>query len=316
MTTSLKSFSFIALCIMLSVSACSSPESDGRRAAQESCDCFDEYTKQLDRTLASFVETCDSTTFTSRVEAREALAEAVRKVEEALSQCEQKAAAYRDKLNSKYVANRAQAEQFQYAYTAHNQAFDPKTKVDVNAFQNRIDAKIQTIIPPKPDEERIKRSLIGETIYDQDYVSYSSRKSFKFEKTEQIEKVEIVSVQKKDGDIVYDVCLTLKTEINSYTAKLLITYHLGNHDDDWTTKNIQTIEYKIIPTNNYWDCIKKEVDGNYNIIYLYNSCNVALLVEGLALYSNGWERFEKLVEPNGKTYFVALECDIKQIERP
>jgi hypothetical protein len=164
-----------------------------------------------------------------------------------------------------------------------------------------------------------KKKLMGKTIYDPDPVDFNTRKSFKFEYMDEFDSVKIVNRRDMNGDVVYDVRLVLKTEINRYAAALQITCYLSRNGE-WKVKNILTQLLKVIPTWQYRNCIRcKRTEQQ---IIITNNCDAALLIEGKKLWwsddglTQSWRRFEILVKGNSQVSEYANDYKITQIERP
>jgi len=308
------------------LSSCSSPEADGKKAAQKACNCIDEYAKNVNKAYTAFADKFDSYSFQTRIEAREKIDAEIQKLENELEKCKGNAFSYYDKLEGKYKTNREKSVKFQYAYLAKMQDFDANTKIDIAALQNRVDNRILTIIPPKPDLEKLKKDLIGRKIAEG--VDGYRKKDWYWEikSLNQLKNVEIKKIENKGDDYRLDVHLVLQGENTDYEADVRIFYVLRQYDD-WTIDVIETQNMQIVQTGKYANCITTE-RGETLIGAIYyeftNSCDVPLLIGGVIFmdYEQRWEKFSLIVNANSSettrsaSVWRIRECKIHFIERP
>ena len=237
---------FKKVCVILSavssiiLSSCSSPEKDGVKAAQKLCDCVDERGVNDKKARELYIKNFGSYSFKTRIEARETLNEISQKVQEGYYECVNKANTYREELGSKYHTNKEYAEKYQYAYNAHQNAFNPKEIVYEFDYNERINSLILKIIPPKPDFERLKKDLIGRTFY------YNTVKGWLPESIslEKIQEVRILNTNSIGDDYFLLVYLDLYKRpgyLDFGSGNINVTYRLGNNDD-WFIVNFRTEE--------------------------------------------------------------------------
>jgi len=313
---------YILLCILLF--ACSSPESDGKKAAQKSCDCFEEYTGKLSTAYESYIENFNSYSFKTRIEAREKINKSILEVKDDYNICEEKAIAYRNELSNKYLTNRADADKFQYAYNAQFSNYRTPS-VDSVAFQSRINSLIQTIIPQKPDLAKLKKDLIGRKISEGADGYRGKDWYWEIKSLNDLKNVEIKNEEDRGDDYLLDVYLLLQGENTDYEANVKISYVLRQYDD-WTIDVITTENMNIVQTHNYDDCITIRLWGllGEHRYEFTNSCDVSLLVGGVALSDTDerWEKFSILVDANSSATVGDMiqnrikDCKIHFIERP
>jgi len=287
-------------------SSCSSPESDGIKAAKMKYNCEDDYNKrhneitmEQNKAYEAFIKNFHSHSFKTRVEAREKLneyleksRESFQKLEDDARECEKKAYEYRNKLRNKYETNREKEEKFSYAYNNYRpkeRKSDTKQEAYVD-YQSQIRALIQTIIPPKPDLERLKTDLIGRKIlWD---MKQAGTRHWTLLSTEEFKTFDIKETVNTNENYLLDVYLLLRGEFTDYEANVTIQYILQQHDD-WTFNMFQSKDFKVIPTHKYKNCISHgwEGWGFANRCYVTNKCDFTLLVIGemkpTAIYALG-----------------------------
>ena len=309
--------------VCLLISACSSPEAEGRKAAEQYCDCSRMYEKNAQKEYENLISKFESFKFKSRIEVRKKTHEIFEKVSAIRTNCEQKALLNYQKVSKKYVSNQKKNSEFQYAYKALVESnLQAMEKSDHSMLLSQLENKIRTIIPPDPEAETIKTDLIERTIMEPTREKY--RAKFDIKSKEQVKEV-IINDKKKNGDeIVYFVRVSLSGDVNAYIADINITYMLGNYDD-WTIEHIESKLLDIVPTGKFKDCIKAGlVESGWGIIktiQFTNNCDVALLVEGKAFYNESWHPFSALIEAHDSREASNGFADVKdfqitRIERP
>ena len=241
---------FILSCIFCFFS-CSSPESDGIKAAKKLCDCVDESHENIRQAHESYIKNFNSYSFRTRIEAREKLSDVLQKVYGDDSECRQKAYAYREELESKYKTNKENAEKFKYAFDSHTNSFRPKEPVYEDYARDRINSLIFTIIPPKPNLEKLKNDLLisrGYDIYKKDsyYNDYSGTKQqiiwMSTIQPEYLKEVKILSATNNDDKYLLLVYLHIYRGANyvySVDENVIVTYSIGG-SDDWYIEKIET----------------------------------------------------------------------------
>jgi len=202
------------------LSSCSSPEKDGIKAAKEWCNC-------LDDVYGSYIKKFGSYSFKTRIEARDKLNEDVNK-------CIEMAEEYRNKLKSKYLTNKENEEKFQYAYDAHKKNKDEGFR----AYQDRINTLIQTIIPPKPDLERLKRDMIGREVHG---ITPGVGQTW-WMPIRAVEKVELINITDNGDEYLLNINLYMPPVSGfsggrPFAGNVTARYRLA-HYDDWTIYSI------------------------------------------------------------------------------
>ena len=273
----------VGVSIIAFFSACSSsPESSGKKLAQQACDCQKEYVKTQDKIYQDFLGKFDSYGFKTRTEARQKWQERKDEAEQQLKQCLekvqqkvrevksefptnpndmldpkviQKAAKNPEKFLKEFTKNQEKSRKFDEAYhSVINQCSKQKTEKDYSA----IEAKILTVIPQKPSLEKLKQDLVRRRITEPVNGYYGRNWSWQINSIDELKKVDIVN-EEKVGDIyVLDVHLLLQKEANQHEADLKITCVLAQNDD-WTIDFIETKDIRIVKTGRYDNCISTEI---------------------------------------------------------
>lgn len=292
-----KNINFIlVITFCVSVVSCSKPESDGKKAAEKFCDCEQTTIETRQKEYSDLANNFDSYNFQTRVAVREKIQEIEDKTDEQNRNCMQEAQQNYQKVIAQYIGNYAKSTQFENAYQSYINANQPTAGV-VSSLYSQIETRILSIIPSKPDAEKMKQDLVGQKLTFQKYTNRQGRE-WTVQSTDEVQNLQIVSAEERGSRIVYDLKIDLRNEMREYEADAIITYFLGNQDD-WKIENIHTKRLETKITNIYKDCITAQLDYDGNIV-MRNSCSVALLVEGMALKKNDdtWGPFEKVVDAN------------------
>ena len=300
---------FVFLTSVFLLNSCSSPESDGIKAAKKYCDCINDSYKNTKNAYELYIKQFASHSFKTRSEAREKLNEYLQKANDDSQKSFEKANIYRNELGSKYNTNKEKADKFQYAFDAHGNAFRPNS-FDDSEYRKQIEGLIQTIIPPIPDLEKIKRDLIGSYINYEYGVFYRNGGFYTNYPIEEnnLKDIQIVNSNKESDDCLIKAQLILQSCDGGlkYEGIVNLNYVLPQYDD-WILKSK---EFNILKTGKYDNCITctiKQYSQRYgeinklNKYYLEftNHCDIRLLVGGKRLVSI-WDNFSIIINGNTK----------------
>ena len=293
--------------------SCNSPKNDGERIAEMYNKSVSDFIDEREKTFDGFISDFESYNFSSRVEARNEIESAI------------------DKLVSEYDNDRASAD---YAYeklareysgdfdkynefiTEFGQNLDKEN--DINKilkevyYNPDVDRLIYTIIPNRPDEEKVKKDLKGRTIEGNNYAN------IKWLIAEgEIKELNILDVKKEKEDYIYDISLVVQEYGGALKGHIVVRYELGTHDD-WTIQGVLSKELDYVITGKYNDYIetKVEVSG----LWVKNNYDRPLAVGGMAFksYSNSWYKFYCVI-PGNDTDRVAwsmIDYKIDFVELP
>ena len=303
--------------------ACSSPERDGRRASQNFCDCADEFEKNLDRTMQYIFNNFVRQNFVTRVEARQWSDELMTQIMRTLADCNYKAEYNYFRLKERYIGNREQTAKFEYAFRA-NMEFASRETVS-NIDWCKIASLISTIIPPKPNLEKIKRDLVGRRITPQ-LDSYFRRDRFWEIQNDDIRDIQIMNESRRGNDYWFQVRLVFQQDAGAFEAFVNLTYVLPRYADDWEISFQENISVNFVRTGQFCNCVTVERRGRSGEFYLRftNHCDVTLVVGGSLIlqWGNEWRIFATQVEPFGTSTIGGLflgsvgDYKIHFIERP
>lgn len=286
--------------------SCNSPKNDGERIAEMYNKSVSDFIDEREKTFDGFISDFESYNFSSRVEARNEIESAI------------------DKLVSEYDNDRASAD---YAYeklareysgdfdkynefiTEFGQNLDKEN--DINKilkevyYNPDIDRLIYTIIPNRPDEEKVKKDLKGRTIEGNNYAN------IKWLIAEgEIKELNILDVKKEKEDYIYDISLVVQEYGGALKGHIVVRYELGTHDD-WTIQGVLSKELDYVITGKYNDYIetKVEVSG----LWVKNNYDRPLAVGGMAFkrYSNSWYKFYCVIPGNDTDRVARSMIDYK-----
>jgi len=322
---------------------CTSPKSQGEKLGKEHCDCQKEYAQEKDKAYQDFLAKFDSYGFKNRTEARlrwqNLQDDAKRKFEGCTGKVGQKVQEARakfptdisnlldPKIQKQYMKNpqkylkefsknQEKARAFETAYrNAINQCGVSIKEQD----HTRINEKILTIIPQKPDVATLKQNLVGRRILEQSGGYFGSRWAWQISSIDEIKDIKIEKTEKNGDDYELDVHLVLQKESQSqYKAELNIICVLGQ-EDDWRIDFIKTKDIHIVKTGRYDDCIKTEIKKGWGTsLQFTNSCDVPLIVGGQILGNKGeWTKFSTNVNANSTSSksYNGKQYKIEFIER-
>jgi Skp family chaperone for outer membrane proteins len=305
--------------------ACSSPESDGKKAARQMCDCKTEYSQNREKSYTELNDNLDSYHFETRNAVREKLAEIDDKLAIEFQHCQQKATAQYAKFRQRYAANYQKNSEFEYAYQNYQEINELQENRNPDQINKSINAKILSIIPPKPDVEKLKKDLTGRKISDMEN-GWHRQDWYHEVKQGDIQEIEIKNERKQDKDFVFSVRLLLQKESSGQEEAIIkVTYVLQDYDD-WRIDFLETESLNIVQTHKYDNCITTQRIGwSYEYkLEITNRCDVALIVGGYVLseQKNEWQKFTTVVSANetksvGGLFSVSvLDYKIEFIERP
>jgi len=315
-------FCLFSASIMLSLAACSSPESDGIKAAKMMYSSQKEYTqkrnliiKEQNKAYETYVKKFDSYSFETRIEAREKLNEYIEKAKESSQKLEEdsqelmnKAYEYRNKLASKYQTNRENEEKFSYAFNNYRpKVISYEASQDAYTdYHSIIRDLIKTIIPPKPDIERLKNDLIGRRVTNQTTGYYN----WIIDSLDELKGLELISTTDNGKEVLFEAQLRLQ-RINQWDTNISVKYVLPDNEDWWKLETYNG-QMDIVHTGGKYDsCIKTQWtgQGGFGIparhIEFTNGCNVNLIITGELVRHSGFtgtskNRFNINVPANAK----------------
>ena len=304
--------------------SCSSPESDGRKAAQLYIDaenasseyCMSEYTK--------LIEDFNPLDFTSRAEVSDKIKEISDNAEQLKAEKILVAQEFYNEKSGKYLTNMKKNAEFMYAFKVYKEA-NRSGSPDMIPLLRCIDSLRLTIIPSKPDLNKIKQDLVGRKIsgMKDGYLGITWYRIT--DDCSQIKEA-YVTYENFSGSIyVCDMHLKLQADGGAYEADIKAHYRLGD-GDDWQLDMIESKRIDLVRTGLYDNCITARRTGwvgEYEVEFT-NSCDAPLAVGGQVKYEyrDGWKKFCIIVSGNSSKRIGGLflgsiaDYRIDFVERP
>ena len=316
---------FIAWAAVITATvSCSSPESDGRKAAQlyiyaenasSEC-CVSEYTK--------LIEDFNQLNFTCRAEVSGKVEEISDKAEQLKAEKLLAAQEFYNEKSSKYLTNMKKNAEFMYAFKVYKEA-NMSSSPDVVSLLRRIDSLRLTVIPPRPDLDKIKRDLVGRKISGMKDGYFVSSWYWITDDSSQIKEAYVTYEDFSGSIYVCDMHLKLQADGGAYEADIKAHYRLGD-GDDWQLDMIESKSIDLVRTGLYNNCITSRRTGwigEYEVEFT-NSCDAPLAVGGQVKYEyrDGWKKFCIIVGGNsseciGGLFFGSIaDYKIDFVERP
>ena len=138
---------FLAICLL----SCSSPEEDGKKAAEKYCDCKIGYYEKFNEVFELYIKNYNSYSFETQSEAREKLSEYLGNLEneeENLNVCLKNASEFRSNLENQYFTSEDKKQKFQNTYNeTENECIASPQNDAYNDYQERIETMIGEIPP-------------------------------------------------------------------------------------------------------------------------------------------------------------------------
>lgn len=304
--------------------SCSSPESDGRKAAQLFSDietAVDEYTKSQ---YSDLIDNFYSQGFTSRAEVKDRIAEINEDSEKLRFEKRSQADKFYEEKHRKYVTNQKKNSEFMYAYRSYSKIMNP-IKEDLTPLIKQIDSLRLTIIPVQPTLEQIKRDLVGRKISGLPGSYLSDNWYWITDCYEQIKEADITYEDFGADTYICGVHLILQADGGAYESEILAHYKLGNADN-WILDLIESKSIELLRTGKYDNCITSRKTGwlgEYAVEFT-NSSDARLAVGGRVKYEYGeeWKKFCIIVDGNsseqiGGLFFGSIsDYKIDFVERP
>ena len=293
----------IGVLLSILLCTCSSPESDGIKAAKKYYDSERELAELRKKEYSEFIKDFNSYHFQTRIEARRKVQEINDNINVQYNNSLQRANQYYLELSSKYSTNERRNNVFQYAYNGYRDTNLPNDDTII-ALMAQIDNLILTIIPPRHDIQDLPNDLVGRKI-SEGHDGYRG-KGWNWEVTSasQVETLIYQNVENVGADYKANAILILHGEYTDYWADIIVYYILRNYDD-WTIDVIETKIMQIMRTYKYDNFITERKWGGWTDYYyfdFYNNSDVPLLIGGVEylVASGGWRKFSVIVNPNKK----------------
>ncbi len=312
-------YCFMAISWTLLLSACSSPESDGKSMANKLNNCNESYMEEMQKMESNFIAGFNGAVFQTRKEAKQAYLDASEEVYTKLRDALAKVYEQEAEMSKQYASDYKKKSKYDSALSS-NIDKELKSKVVALTMATEIPesvmAKVRTIIPPKPDYLQIQEDLVGHSLsegVEDGYYLSSWRWVIKDDEISDFSIESVLSDMPQDYLLVANMRLTSEVG-KAFDAKVKIRYVLPQNDD-WTIEFVQSLGMHIVKTHMYDDCVKVEKDGWW--YYIKNHCELALEVGGKELHYSGWEKYSHVIESHGSyCMYNPDEITIDYVERP
>ena len=327
METILKFKYVVALMVSLSLLSCSSPRKDGEKAARAFNESEQTYQTDLKDRIQDFVDDFDSYGFTSRVDARKKINDIVAGVKNDYEKNLRSAKLLFTKLQTKYSDNYEDSRSFETGFAENRRS----EKIDTAAnlpMQEEINLLIKSIIPPKPDGDKMKKDLAGRFWQDKEDGYFGISKHIIKDGT--IKDVKIVSETDQHDSYLVNVILNIQEREGSAIFKIDsdIKYILGEADD-WTIDYLGSNSVDIQKTGQFNKYISTRITEPWlkKQLEISNHSDATLIVGGTVLdkESSEWRKFAVEIAPNSTKvigglasiphYGDILEYEIHFVER-
>ena len=295
----------LLICVLLSIFlfACSSPESDGIRAAKKYSDSERELVELNQKYYGEFIKDFSAYNFQTRIEARRKVQEITDQIDVQYNTSLQRANQYYYEVSSKYSTNQDKNNVFQYAFNGYRDTNLPAYDTII-ALMAQIDNLILTIIPPKHDIHNLPNDLTGRKISEGPDGYRGQNWNWEVKSANEVEVINYQNIENIGNDYKINTQIYLKGEYTDYWADIIVYYLLRNNDD-WTIDVIETQDMQIVKTNKYWNFIegwRRSEGPGYYYFDFYNNSDVALLIGGTKLLVSGgnWAKFSEVINANSQ----------------
>lgn len=193
------------------------PVKDAKNLAKNYCACSDELNKNNSSSMKSYLSEFDNKKFKSRMEARNSLNNTLQENQVKYNNCTQAAnVVYTERLADYNAKGGQNPYTFQQTYSSISNACNNSNSADVTALQNQINEKLQSIIDPEPDIEKIKADLIGREVI-----------GWKFAYLNEYKEAQILNTSKSGDRIEYQVKFNLidnTTGSGEHDCEVMVVY--------------------------------------------------------------------------------------------
>lgn len=295
----MKKVFYAALVLLVS---CSSPKSDGEQAASQENKCAQAYIEQVQKFETDFVRQFNPGNYTLRSEAVDSYKKELRKIGEKYRQELEEAEARSRTLQVQHAENADYQAKFNEAYSgvfnAELQAQAERLIRQEDDIPGPVLGSIDRIIPPKPDEARIKADMVGHSFGEgfpksQCFFGDSWRWTVEEGEIKDFKMGEVV--EDSETTYTFNASMVLQSgEYVSYDADVEVYYVLPS-GQDWKMDLVKSRGVKVVRTGKYDDCIRGEII--YGGLSIRNVSEVQLLVGGYVLTYDGRKTFFTRVPP-------------------
>ncbi|MBQ8542672.1 MAG: hypothetical protein IJ436_04285 [Bacteroidaceae bacterium] len=155
--------------VLLLLSSCSSPESEGKALAQKMNECAENYIKEKQKVITGFVEDFNASDYSSRAEALKAYEQVVLEVLDEYNSRRDEILVEKDKIAGQFADDYNDVVVFRTTYLNNiNTELNARlleTIADTECPEGVL-AMVKSVVPNKPDVSRIQKDLVGHKLYE------------------------------------------------------------------------------------------------------------------------------------------------------
>lgn len=298
--------------------SCSSPESNGKKAARNENHCAENCIESVQKLESDFVNHFNPKDYTFRSQAVEAYKKQFKQIGADYYRDIDAAKIQKSKLKGKYSSDYKKMDRFETAYIDEKDndlSASALLSLTENAIPPAVIASINSIIPPKPDPEIIKTNLVGHSLsegFEKDNCYFSE--TWRLDINENVSIKELVVEKVQNDDIREYSCIVsmiLQKDYLSFNTRAQVYYVLPN-GEDWKIDFVKSLGIRISQTHKYDDCIRCEINedgwGGTKALFITNTSEVQLLIIG-QIVANGQKRnFNQIISPGNKSRVGGLFC--------
>lgn len=231
------------------------PEKDGRKAAEQQCNCDVTYYQETVKANEKYLNNFSSFAFKTKDEARQKLGEYEQPSFKTHMDCLDAAKRFHDSLRNKY-SNDFQFGKFDNAFTLQ-QCMNPyRTRWDET--NTECENKINTIKNPLPDIERIKSDLIGKQTQ---FWNFSYLSDFIY--------ASIVNNTEVNGRLEIKLLFTLLDQTNgNHDSEVIVVYIQSGESWIFESVRMNYITYSYAAPVGYWKEIAMLPNTHESVDYL------------------------------------------------
>ena len=270
-------------CCSFGLSSCSSPGAKGKQFADKENQICDNGQADLDKLIRLFTVEFNSHKYVFRQDAKNVWVsqqkEIAKKVEDELTQIQSDM--------SKYVVDvdYRECQDFRDSYMHNHDAIKQEQlmkKLNDTDIPPEVLRAIAKIIPPKPEEKRMKEDLCGRTLIDVEGGYYhEAHRVIKIDDYD-ISDYKIIAVETESTtEYIVRVSMTLSGRMNEerqFNVQCKIRYVLPEYDD-WKIDYIKTESLSPVGCDRYDECVKTFVgSGIAGSLRVRNICDKSLEV--------------------------------------
>lgn len=275
---------------LLLFSGCSeSPEEVGHRLAERMNENCRQYLMELQQAEAEFIKNFDASNYATRDDALKDYDKRLTDIIIAFQNRKREIDTECSEASIKYLKNKSTNDWYEY-----NEAFENGIDQQLQARIDRIRESteypaavlnaVRTIIPVKPDTEKIIEDLQSEKIsegFPREICWFSENQRWTLAEYDikdfRIEEV----LQDTDKDYIIIATMRMENDHNAFDARVKISYQLPR-DEDWKMEFVNSLGLSIVRTHKYDDLVSFGIAddgwGGVNSLQISNKSNVDLVV--------------------------------------